>query len=668
MKEFGELSSLSSEIENRVRGIIDKISASNQDPISVYYGYPVVSLDSKENIMKCCIVSTKGIIALCEIEREKTIYKRHLTQIMMEDEILSNLLFSNEGMINCLLFDESNRIDEILNHQDMMSRDQYKAINGIIQHIYGLNESDERTVSKENTLGALIKRRNNQMNMLDESQFNTVYNTIRTHGRIRGLAGSGKTILLVKKMAYLHYKNPELELAYIFYTKSLKQYIEKLFKDFYHDFDKIKDPDMTKIHILHSWGGSEMEGFYSVTCRENGISCKSWIDTKNRGGFDYACQDALSVSGGRIRPKYNYIFVDEAQDFCLHFFKLALKTLKYTGKLVYAYDELQSLNENSSMPTKKQIFGDEECEDINLSVCYRTPMEILVTAHALGLGIYRKKSDGTIGIVNMMEDYSVWKAVGYNIKKGELDYGKYVEMYRNEEIEIKPGESVRINKASTVTEQYEKASEEIHRLLTEEDVTPEDIMVIDLAALTFQDNYDTFKNIFYGKNDREHIKLNLVNKDNAFAFKKKGCLTYTSVFRAKGNEANIVFVLNSQDMSGISSVSRNRLFTAMTRARFLVYLYGVVTGENGVVNSFESEYETVKANQYELRFTYPTKAELQKMRSIAKVESEKYENISNASKALGDDVDSTIEILKAQLKIESQDELIAFLQRKRVED
>ena len=98
----------------------------------------------------------------------------------------------------------------------------------------------------------------------------------------------------------------------------------------------------------------------------------------------------MNVSGGKIAPKYNYIFIDEAQDFCLSFFKLALKTLKYTGKMIYAYDELQSLNENNAMPTKQQIFGDDVCEDINLSVCYRTPMEILVAAHSLGLGHHLK--------------------------------------------------------------------------------------------------------------------------------------------------------------------------------------------------------------------------------------------------------------------------------------
>ena len=35
---------------------------------------------------------------------------------------------------------------------------------------------------------------------------------------------------------------------------------------------------------------------------------------------------------------------------------------------------------------------------------------------------------------------------------------------------------------------------------------------------------------------------------------------------------NIVFILNAQTMSAMQTYSRNRLFTAMTRAKFKVYI------------------------------------------------------------------------------------------------
>lgn len=113
--------------------------------------------------------------------------------------------------------------------------------------------------------------------------------------------------------------------------------------NFYKDFEKYKEPDMSKIHILHSWGGNEMEGFYSRACKENNIAREGYNDVSGSNKFDKVCKNLLNKLGGKGKKLYDYIFVDEAQDFSLGFFKLALSTLKYNGKMIYAYDELQSL-------------------------------------------------------------------------------------------------------------------------------------------------------------------------------------------------------------------------------------------------------------------------------------------------------------------------------------
>lgn len=73
-------------------------------------------------------------------------------------------------------------------------------------------------------------------------------------------------------------------------------------------------------------------------------------------------------------------------------------------RLVYAYDELQNLR-SQSLPSPEEIFGlDDEGkpivrfkpfeegqpqQDIILEKCYRNSRPALVTAHALGFGIYR---------------------------------------------------------------------------------------------------------------------------------------------------------------------------------------------------------------------------------------------------------------------------------------
>lgn len=666
MRKFGEYCDLSAEVVGCIEQIIEKIEQLQIEDISIYYGYPLIELDRQESVMKGCIVSRKGIIALYEIEAEKNIYTRHFTQVVMSSPNLSDLYFAGQKVLECICLKDIVAILEFLNGNDLLSREEYKQVNGIIQNVYGMNNTDDREIDKANSLGAIIKKRNNSMNMLDQEQFKGIYNKTSNHMRIRGLAGSGKTILLVKKMAYTHFKYRDLDLAYVFYTKSLKQYVEELFKLYYKDFEKYKEPDMSKIHILHSWGGSEMEGFYSKVCADNNLNFHSYRSAMNLRGtdkYDAVCRELLEKSGENIKKTYNYIFVDEAQDFKLNFFKLALRTLRYTGKLIYAYDELQSLNNTNPMPLKGDIFGQETCEDIDLSVCYRTPKEILVTAHALGLGIYKKKKDGTPDLVNMMEDYSIWKAVGYKEKEGVLGYGKHVVLERNEEIEFKPEECVEINLVSDTDEQYKEITKEIFRLVEEEDVLLEDILIIDLSSMSLQDDFSEFKDAFneakraIGEND---YKVHLVNKDNAIKFKRKGSITFTTIFRAKGNEANIVFVINAHKMSSMLTYSRNRLFTAMTRAKFKTYVYGTA---GDVMETLCSEYEEVKEKNYTLDFDYPTLDVLKEMQSIAKVESEKMDTIEDVYKKVGTNTDVTIEVLKEQVGATSIEDLIRKLKK-----
>lgn len=45
--------------------------------------------------------------------------------------------------------------------------------------------------------------------------------------RIRGIAGSGKTVILAQRAAHLHLKHPEWDIAFIFFTRSLYEQIRR---------------------------------------------------------------------------------------------------------------------------------------------------------------------------------------------------------------------------------------------------------------------------------------------------------------------------------------------------------------------------------------------------------------------------------------------------------
>lgn len=666
MRKFGDFSELSENNVKAIEKIINGIESKGLS-CSLFYGFPLIELDNSSTIMKGCIISSKGVLILHSLNDEKMVYWRHINKTIMECPTISELAMDpSVGLIAFKNLEETESIiDYIENKEDIMAEKDVDLLVAVIQKAYNLSKFDNRPINKPESIGSVIKERNNKVNVLDEEQFETIYKSQIGHARIRGLAGSGKTILLVKKMAYLHYRNPDLNIVYVFYTVSLKQFIEKLFRLYYKEFDAYKEPDMSKVSILHSWGSRNTDGFYSTICKNFNIERKTFRDVYGEADkLGAVCNNLLEQLNNQDIGLYDYVFIDEAQDFTLPFYKLALKSLKPTGKLVYAYDELQSLNTDNKMPSKYSIFGRKKCEDINLSVCYRTPKEILVTAHALGLGVYKKNDDGTPNIVNMIQDLDTWAAIGYEVEDGKLALGQDVVLSRKDVISDKCQDSVVILDSNSVEEQYTYVSNEILNLIQYEDVSPDDIMIIDLDSINLNDNFTLFKKVLMSKawdesNSKWICSVNLVNKDNAIKFRIKDSIPYTTIFRAKGNEANIVFVINAHKLQSISSYSRNRIFTAMTRARFKVYLLGV-----GNMQSFVQEAQTVKENDYKLKFKYPTKNELQKMSTIAKTEiksAKDYESLIDSIKLLKANPKLLKEALLEELGAGSLEEAIDIL-------
>lgn len=466
-----------------------------------------------------------------------------------------------------------------------------------------------------------------------------VHSPIESHQRIRGLAGSGKTILMLKKLAFLHYNNPDLNLALVFYTISLKNTLIKQFEAFYREYDRYGEPDMSKINIIHAWGGST-RGFYSELCDKTDFQRKTYseaveLSNKKIDPFEFVCKELNQhLKNINYIGLYDYVFVDEAQDFGINFFHLCLNSLrnsvegilntKKTGFLIYAYDELQSLKDEVTIPTKLEIFGrEEECKDINLKISYRTTIEVLTTAHALGLGIYRNTKPGEHPLVNYVDETN-FLDMGYKNQYGDFRKGTAVSLFREEEKSgIILSEPVEFKNAR---EQYEYLSDMIISLIDSQDVLPSDIMVIDLDERDLQKNHNIFSEIFYDKtlNDKKlnkDIRVRLMDKNTPNRTNNENEFIFTSIYRAKGNEANLVMIINcnSVPLSSRNSLNRNKIFTAMTRSKWKVYLLG----QN--MEEFKSEIEKVRNNDYKLDYISPTEEELKKIKLLS-AEEEKIDN------------------------------------------
>ena len=620
-RHFGDFARISNNVKEKVE-VIKKIFEDRGVDYDLYSGYPIINEKLEKEFVKAFFISQYRLFVVYENEIEKDKFSASLLNHLSVDSSLSKIFYDFKKYvctIDLVTFDLKN-IEINLDSEKLISEEEIKKINRAIQKSFNLTRTDEREIANDNSLGAIIKKRNTYISSYDEKQFNVVLSAVQTHQRIRGLAGSGKTILLLKKLAYLHYLDRKAKLCFVFYTTSLRSSMVKLFSNFYKEYDMYNDPDFDNVKIFHSWGGRERRGFYSDLCE---VTNKEYLNYQDALKSNFNQQPFEVVSKKLLEElnedysytgTYDYVFIDEAQDFGINFFRLVLKTLKQNGHMIYAYDELQSLKKEISIPGKDMIFENEsDCKDINLATSYRAPLEILTTAHAIGMGIYRKVKDDENPIVNFVDENTLID-MGYENITNEFKAGNMVDLRRKNESKsgIEIDEPMLFENS---TSQYKQLAKDIMNLLKTQDVLPEDIMIVDLHNSQLMNNHEEFSFYFekeleeYGLNNCYHVRL--VSSKTPSMRIVKNAINYTSVFRAKGNEANLVFVINCNRVNLDRNVTyRNEIFTAMTRAKVKVWLYG------SNVKFLADEIQEIKNNDYHLKFIYPTEEQKKTIRFL----------------------------------------------------
>jgi superfamily I DNA and RNA helicase len=153
------------------------------------------------------------------------------------------------------------------------SDELYRLTLSAVESLSSIRKSrSKREVTKPDSRGAKLKRLEDSIATLDHRQNRAVIETVDGVQRIRGLAGSGKTIVLALKAAYLHTQHPEWRIAVTFNTRSLKGQFKRLINNFCIE-QSGEEPDWTKLRVLNAWGapgGDERDGMYYEFCRATG--------------------------------------------------------------------------------------------------------------------------------------------------------------------------------------------------------------------------------------------------------------------------------------------------------------------------------------------------------------------------------------------------------------
>lgn len=527
----------------------------------------------------------------------------------------------------------------------------YESVLSVIQSISSIRRNRRRrSPTRNNSHGAMLQALEDSIANLDQRQSRAVIETVKGVQRIRGLAGSGKTIILALKAAYLHSQNPDWKIAVTFNTRSLKDQFNRLIETFV--VEQTGEQPNENIKVLNAWGapgGEGRTGVYHQFCLANGVSYWDFQEAKNKFGYDAAFKGVTELALEAVaKPKvlFDAILVDEAQDFDPAFLRLCYLSLNDDKRLVYAYDELQSLTD-SSLPPPEELFGLDpkgqpyvsfssanSSQDIILDKCYRNSRPVLATAHALGFGVYRNPDPklGT-GLTQMFDRAELWTEVGYDVVDGQLADNHDVTLARTPssspaflEEPAKVADLIQFITFGDAKEQAQWLAMSIEKNLKEDDLRAEDIIVINPDPQSTQRQVGPVRRLLFENGIANHL-AGVDTSSDVFFQPDDMSVAFTGIFRAKGNEAGMVYVMNGQDCYG--SWGRNRLFTAITRSKAWVR----VVGHGKQMEELVKEYELVKDNNYQLSFKYPNEALRKRLRVVNRdMSAEEQRRVQNAQR------------------------------------
>lgn len=623
------------------------------DNATIYYGFPVYrDYNNAQLRASITILSPKhGIIMLitsvCEnieaIDAELSQLYVHAESSMRKSKILRATKSMLRIPIDCFLYAEDAK-EEVLENlvlrsteqmlqcikkkiiEKELDKDVMEEARAVLEGAKAMPRPAKRIVKNPDAMNKqnILIKLEEEVSNFDVEQRKVAISLIKGPQRIRGLAGSGKTVVLAMKAANIHMQYPDRSILFTFYTKSLYGLIKNTISRFYRHYTG-EEPNWKKIDILHAWGGRSIEGVCSNAAIDNDTLSVPFYSAKKANPSDPFMAVCKHIEKADLEPKYDYILVDEAQDLPDQFFRICYKLAKGgCGKeknIVWAYDELQSIF-NVYQRTPKELFGEDEYgnpridldlfrsglqfgqdNDLVLYRCYRNPLDILLTAHALGFAIYSDQP------VQMLENREHWHDVGYIVEGDkELTVGEKVSILRpsqNSPLSIYEHQNskdlIKTYDAKSFNDECNWICDEILTCINDEGLNPDDIMVISMDDRNARAYFSNMSVTLL----KSGVKTNnlLISRLAAPPFSLPNMVTLSTVHRAKGNEAAVVFAVGMDALFPIrrSRQGRNRIFTAFTRAKGWLYATGIGFKAGFF---FKEMYESM-ANSPALRFVVP---------------------------------------------------------------
>lgn len=449
----------------------------------------------------------------------------------------------------------------------------------------------------------LLQKVKQKIQLFDADQTRFIYQHLEQKKvRIQGLSGTGKTELLLHKLKELYTKDSNFRIFVTCHNKVLADTLSSKIPKFFNFMKVSQQIEWNeRLWCANAWGrfGEENSGFYRYLCSFYGLIYYRYTKLTS---FDDVCKNAVNEirrlkSEGNFKYAFDYMLIDECQDFPESFFELCDLVVK--EQIYMAGDIFQSIFEEHKLS--------DYAADYFLTKCYRTDPKTLMFAHAMGLGLFEKQRLRWL----KKED---WEACGYTFK----EHGNTIELSREPVVRFQDMdsqyESVEIIPFSTKS-LADKVCDVIRTIQKEnEDVTINDICVI---LLDDEDYTYTWANLIENK-----ISIEFgweANKAYETKHTIKDTLLISNRNNVKGLEYPFVICITNGFVA--NEAYRNSLYTMLTRSFLKSYLL-VSDKRQKNIDILSHNYAAI--NKYhKLVLEKPSQEELQKIETSFKRMSKK---------------------------------------------
>ncbi|MCD2346850.1 DEAD/DEAH box helicase [Clostridium guangxiense] len=498
-------------------------------------------------------------------------------------------------------------ISDFLKDKSVESADERK-IDLLISLLIGsINDIEKLGLENPETLLDKVKKK---IILFDGMQSRFIYEKVdKSQVIIQGLAGTGKTELLLHKLRETYIKIKNSRIVFTCFNKVLADDMKNRIPRFFN-FMKVEEQIEwdSRLWVFSSWGSQSVpnSGLYSYICSKYGLQFKrfSYINT-----FDKVCEDACEQLKliENLEPCFDYIFIDESQDFSQSFFDLCSLVTKV--RIYIAGDIFQNIFDMN-------IENSVEC-DYLLNKCYRTDPKTLMFAHSIGMGLYEKP------VIRWLEDRE-WESCGYEYERKN---GKFIlsrtPIRRFEDVESINSIQLRGCSIDYFTEEILTCIDEIRQ--NNSTVSPDDIAVVFVGNT--KNNYEIADSLMVEIDKKYNWEI---NKGYITKTKVKDQLFVSNTNNIKGLEFPFVICVETSKITDRIH-QRNSIYMILTRS-FLTSYFIVNSDNTEFIEIYKNAIDNINKDGF-MKLREPDKKEKEeqeeKIKIMAQAKKKSVEDIIN---------------------------------------